>query len=343
MRLTLCLPLLATFMILIFSCKKENNPPIIENQSFEIFENSPDSSIVGTIVASDPDGNKLTFEIINAEELPFTVESSTNNLIVKSGYSLDFEKKSLYTFIVKVTDSDKSPLFNMATITVAIKNLNEIPLDGMIAYYPFNGNANDESINQFNGDLVGTVNTSDRKGNAISAFSFNGINNYIKLNPQVGNGIRSISLWFCLDEDINSNLAYPVALVHREGDFNNYSQFSIGFRPVVWPGNPGKLIFSNSSRSGYYNIDSNSSFWEKGKWYHVVAIIDPVKGMMLYVNNVRQMESATYNHATETSTINTILGSWELIPDRYLKGKIDEVIFYNRALTESEVNELYQE
>lgn len=343
MRLTCVLTLVAAFILMIFSCKKENNPPIIANQSFEIFENSPGSSIVGTIVASDPDGNKLTFEIIDYEELPFVVESGTKNLVVKSGYSLDYEKKSLYTFLVKVTDSDKSPLFNMATITVVIKNLNEIPLDGMIAYYPFNGNAKDESLNQFDGDLVGPVNTSNRKGNINSAFSFNGINNYIKLNSRVGNGIRSISLWFCLDEDINSGLGYPVALVHREGDSNNYSQFSIGFRPVVWPGNPGKLIFSNSSRSEYYNIDSNSSFWEKGKWYHVVAIIDPVEGMMLYVNNVRQMESATYNNATETSSINTILGSWELMPDRYFKGKIDDVIFYNRALTEAEVNDLYQD
>lgn len=343
MRLTLFLPLLATCMILIFSCKKENNPPIIANQSFEIPENSPVGSIVGTIISSDPDGNKLTFEIIDSEELPFVIESGTKNMLVKSGYSLDYEKKPLYRFLVKVTDSGNPPLFNLATVTVAIKNLNEIPLNGMVAYYPFNGNAIDQSINKYDGDLVGPVSTNDRKNNANSAFSFNGINNYIKLSSQVGNGIRSISLWFCLDEDINSGLARPIALVHREGDFNNYSQFSIGFRPTTWPGNSGKLIFSNSSRSEYFNIDSNSSYWEKGKWFHVVAIIDPVEGMMLYINNVRQMESSTYNNATEISTINTMLGSWELIPDRYFKGKIDDVIFYNRALTEAEVNELYLE
>lgn len=337
------LPVMATLIPMIFSCKKENNPPIIANQSFEIAENSPGGSIVGPIVAFDSDGDVLAFEIIDAEELPFTIEPGTKNLLVKSGYSLDFEKHTRYTFLVKVTDMGKSPLFNMATITVNIKNMNEMPLNGLVAYYPLNGNANDESVNKHNGDVVGTVSTNDRKENANSAYSFNGMNNYIKLSSQVGNGIRSISLWFCLDEAIDYSLANAVGLVHREGNPNNYAQFSIGFRPTSWPGNAGKLIFSNSSMSEYYNVDSNSSSWEKGKWYHVVAIIDPVEGMKLYVNNVRQMERSTHNKATETSAMNVLLGSWELIPDRYFKGKMDDVIFYNRALTEAEVNALYLE
>lgn len=343
MRLTILLPVLATLILLLFSCKKENNPPIIFNQSFEIAENSAGGSIVGPIVASDPDGDGLTFEIINAEELPFTIDPGTQNLLVISDQSLNYEKKSLYTFIVKVTDNDQSPLFNLATVTVAVKNLKEMPLNGMVAYYPFIGNANDESINQYDGDVAGPVSTNDRRENANSAYSFNGTNDYIKLSSQVSNGIRSVSLWFCLNETIDSSLANAVGLVHRGGNSNNYGQFSIGFRPTTWPGNAGKLIFSNSTLSDYYNIDSNSSFWEKDKWYHVVAIIDPVEGMKLYVNNVRQMERSTLNKPTETSTINTLLGSWGLMPNRFFKGKLDEVIFYNRALTEAEVNDLYQE
>ena len=343
MKLTLLLPLLTMFMLMIFSCEKDNNPPIISNQSFEITENSPGGSIVGSIVASDPDGNKLTLEIIATEDIPFYIEPITKNLIVKNGYTIDFETKTDYTFLVKVTDSAKSPLFNLATITVVVKNLIEIPLQGMIAYYPFNGNANDESINKYDGDLVGPLITSDRKENANSAYAFDGINDYIKLSAQVGNGIRSISLWFRLDMDINSNLANAVALVHREGDANNYTQFSLGFRPTTWPGNPGKLIFSNSSKSAYFNIDSNSSSWQKDRWYHVVAIIDPVEGMKLYIDNVKQSDSSLYKDPTSTSEINPFVGTWERDPNRFFKGKIDELIFYNRALTEAEVNELYHQ
>jgi hypothetical protein len=45
---------------------------------------------------------------------------------------------------------------------------------GLIAYYPFNGNANDESGNGHNGTIYGSTLTADRMGNPNSAFYFNG-------------------------------------------------------------------------------------------------------------------------------------------------------------------------
>ncbi|MBF0574179.1 MAG: hypothetical protein HQK69_10565 [Desulfamplus sp.] len=48
--------------------------------------------------------------------------------------------------------------------------------DGLVAYYPFNGNANDESGNGNNGTVDGATMTADRNGNANSAYSFDGVN-----------------------------------------------------------------------------------------------------------------------------------------------------------------------
>ena len=45
--------------------------------------------------------------------------------------------------------------------------------DGLVAYYPFNGNANDESGNGYNGTVYGATLTYDRFGNPNSAYSFN--------------------------------------------------------------------------------------------------------------------------------------------------------------------------
>ena len=54
--------------------------------------------------------------------------------------------------------------------------------DGLVAYYPFNGNVNDGSGNGHNGILNGTpVLSSDRFGNANSAYSFSGTSDYIQL------------------------------------------------------------------------------------------------------------------------------------------------------------------
>jgi len=53
--------------------------------------------------------------------------------------------------------------------------------DGLVAYYPFNGNVNDESGNGNNGIVYGATLTNDRLGNPNSAYSFDGINDYISV------------------------------------------------------------------------------------------------------------------------------------------------------------------
>ena len=60
------------------------------------------------------------------------------------------------------------------------QNLNE----GLVAYYPFNGNANDESGNGNNGEVNGATLAEDRFGGAGKAYSFDGENDWIELpNP----------------------------------------------------------------------------------------------------------------------------------------------------------------
>src|SRR5208283_222709 len=49
----------------------------------------------------------------------------------------------------------------------------QIPTNGLVAWYPFNGNANDSSGNGYNGTVVGATFTADRFGKANSAYSFN--------------------------------------------------------------------------------------------------------------------------------------------------------------------------
>ena len=54
---------------------------------------------------------------------------------------------------------------------------------GLVAYYPFNGNANDESGNGRHGEVIGPELTTDRAGSANGAYSFTGSNDRIKLPP----------------------------------------------------------------------------------------------------------------------------------------------------------------
>ena len=63
--------------------------------------------------------------------------------------------------------------------------------DGLVAYYPFNGNANDESGNRNDGIVHGATLTTDRNGNAASAYVFDGVDDYIRIGDS-----SSLDVWF---------------------------------------------------------------------------------------------------------------------------------------------------
>jgi hypothetical protein len=73
-----------------------------------------------------------------------------------------------------------------------------VPTNGLVAYYPFNGNANDESGNGNNGINNGATLTTDRFGNINKAYNFNGSSNYISVPFSSTIGVQqkiSVSFW----------------------------------------------------------------------------------------------------------------------------------------------------
>lgn len=339
-------PEFSTNAVISIDLKDINEYPTLSDQQLTINDSEKAGAILGKILASDPDfGQTLTYSITKGNsDSYFTVDPSTGNVtlaksVVMTGNELNF------ILSVKVQDNGENQLFFEANLTVNVVK-QTIPENGLIAYYPFNNNAIDEGTNTYNGYVVGPIITNDRKENANSAYSFDGIDDYIDLGPKIGDGIRSISLWFRLNMNIDASLSRNVALVTREGDYNNYSEFSVAFFPsgLGGTGTPGKLRFFYSvNKENYYDIQSNSSTWQKDRWYHIVAIIHPSEGMKMYVDNIKQADTEHYYSATESCQLNTYIGSWGTLPNRYFIGKIDEVVFYNRALTETEVNELFKQ
>ena len=74
-----------------------------------------------------------------------------------------------------------------------------VPKDGLVGYWPFNGNANDESGNGNHGTVNGATLTADRNGVVNSAYSFDGDNDFITItNSLIKGGYQSytISYWF---------------------------------------------------------------------------------------------------------------------------------------------------
>ena len=89
-----------------------------------------------------------------------------------------------------------------------------VPTNGLVGWWPFNGNANDESGNGNNGTVNGATLTADRNGKANSAYSFDGVNDFIEVaQNQTLNNVSSfsISIWYKIDNWYSSgnNLWFP--------------------------------------------------------------------------------------------------------------------------------------
>ena len=105
-----------------------------------------------------------------------------------------------------------SVLYNSITSTAPLTGS---LTNGLVAYYPFNGNANDESINTNNGTVNGATLTFDRFGNHNSAYEFNG-NDYIDLGQNINLNSFTFVVW------IKTNSYGAIISKHsRESSFNS--------------------------------------------------------------------------------------------------------------------------
>lgn len=101
-----------------------NNPPSISNQSFSVDENSASGTVVGTVSASDPDGDSLSYSITAGNTgSAFAVNSSNGQLTVANPDMLDYETTPQFSMTVQV--ADPAGLSDSATVTVALNDVDE--------------------------------------------------------------------------------------------------------------------------------------------------------------------------------------------------------------------------
>ena len=123
-----------------------DDAPVIANQTFDVPENQ---KYVGNVDAQDSDaGDTLTFDLEGTDADAFNIDSRSGYMSFKT--APNFDDKASYSVVVKVTDDGSPSLFNRATITVNVTNINKAPV---IADHTIFSNENQS--------FLGTINASD--------------------------------------------------------------------------------------------------------------------------------------------------------------------------------------
>ncbi len=225
------------------------------------------------------------------------------------------------------------------------------PTFGMIAYYPFNGNANDESGYGNHGTLQGNSPqlTTDRFGNENSAYLFGGYNNkgWIKVSNSSSLALddaMSVSFWVNFTDygGQNGYGGYTTdnnthAVVCKAGDTSSRP----GFNACMGPTGDSLHVWSFNRYPDFYNVGSYYHGYEPGQWLHCVITVGDSMAR-LYINGVLYQEetcdNADFSNANNQDMTIGVMNAGSWYP---FNGKIDDIILYNRAITPIEVSELF--
>ena len=197
--------------------------------------------------------------------------------------------------------------------------------DGLVAYYPFNGNANDESGNTNDGTIHGASLCEDRFENPNSAYYFNGSSDYIDCGNDSSLDLTqtiTISAW--MKPDIDHSDGYLLA----KGTYQYYAMdigngYGINFTPII--------------NGNHYTTDTDMwGIWKNVAFTYSVAS----SNVLIYIDGILE-NTVTYsspiNSTTQALQIGRRIAAW------YFKGVIDDIRIYNRVLTEEEIQALYHE
>ena len=254
--------------------------------------------------------------------------------------------KKLFIILASKSKIMKKILFTLFLIG-CIANSNAqvpsyVPTDGLVGYWPFNGNANDETGNGNNGTVNGATLTSDRDGNENSAY-------YLNVNSSGGWGQAQNRITVSnptISNDNSFTMSAWINLETKPSPFNNRQHTIMG----RWDGN-GVAVFrhqinysgeirTNLKQGTNSNIVVGGSV-SYGEWYHIVITYD---GSILkqYINN-QLTNQEQLNIDINTSSTDLTFGELHMANGHWylFSGKMDDLGYWNRALTEQEVANLY--
>jgi hypothetical protein len=198
---------------------------------------------------------------------------------------------------------------------------------GLVAQWNMDGNARDASPYANNGTVTAATLTTDRKGIANSAYSFNGSTSKISANDAASLDLPndfSVSVW--LKPGTSSMPTNTRVVGKSDGTFQNYllSYNSANkMRFITYIGSTQTLV-------GNTNINDTT------KWYHIVGVRQGTT-LSLYVDGQLDNSMVVASGAADTNSLPVEIGYRGVEAATLFNGSMDDIRIYNKALSVTEI------
>jgi len=302
-----------------------------------------------TLVGSG--ANSYTWDNGISNNTPFTANTTTTYTVTGTSNGCSSTDQVLVTVLPAPSISATNNTIcsgQSTTITATVNNagtscvapgLSGTLTNGLVGYWPFCGNANDLSGNTNHGTVNGATLTTDRFGVANSAYSFDGVNDYIQCAQSGLSGNQSMTVAFWVKTGNSSGHVFSFG-----SNGNSGNDFRILINSYGSCGNSVAFDIYNSGTAFTTNF---SNVWD---FYVVVfnsALGSTVTSASIYKNGVILTNNCFNVSNTATNFVNTFpitFGRYHgTIPSDYLNGQLDDLGFWNRAITQQEITQLYQQ
>ncbi|SDK72760.1 Concanavalin A-like lectin/glucanases superfamily protein [Catalinimonas alkaloidigena] len=206
------------------------------------------------------------------------------------------------------------------SLDVMVRDLSATPTGNLVAWYLFNGNADDASGYGNDGTVSGPRLTDDRFGNTQQAYFFDGINDVITVPSSESLNFQdaiTVSFWMRLDRFYDREM-HPIS----HGSWQNRWKTSIGANRLRWT-----VKTSMTTK----DLDSEDSL-DLSRWYHVVTTYDGADYEIWLDGELNAFTAVT----GEILTTPLSLTIGQVLPGESgfnFRGALDDIRIYNYALS----------
>lgn len=221
--------------------------------------------------------------------------------------------------------------------------LAQLPVNNLKAYYPFNSNANDMSGYGMNGTVNNATLTTDRFGNPNSAYYFNGTNAYIDLGQD--SSINNITGNFTLSYWVNPTSTGGCVFASYSSQGGSSWRIISNIGGTATSGSPasGAASIAFMSSGAWQGSNTAANTIPFSQWTHV-AFTRNGTSMSTYINGILN-NTVTVSSGGISNPVSppamTRLGMNFPSNSSYYQGSLDDIAIYGRALSQSEITQLY--